>query len=103
METSDGKPAKCRNLTESVPHGECVSLDIKSHIPRIQNISQRTRPFGCRMENPNQVSEQCFPDTKLKLVKKVDDHHPRNIKFLPGLLESFIKGILCDTRSNHAS
>jgi hypothetical protein len=55
------------------------------------------------MENPNQVGEQCLPDTELKLVQEVNDHHPGNIKFLPRLFESFAEGILCCAESNRES
>ena len=46
------------------------------------------------MEDPNQVSEQCLPDTELELVQKVDNHHLGNIKFLPRPFEPFAEGIL---------
>ena len=46
------------------------------------------------MENPNQMSEQRLPDTKLKLVEEVNDQFLGNIEFLPRLFESFIEGIL---------
>ena len=44
------------------------------------------------------MCEQRFPDTELKLVHEVDDHHPGDVKRLPKPLnERILYGIPLDT------
>lgn len=52
------------------------------------------------MEDPNQVSEKCLPDTKFELVEKVNNHHLGNTELLPRLFQSFTERVLYRAESN---
>ena len=69
------------------------SSEILLGMPCVQLIYQNSRLLRCCVKNVNQMSEQCFPNTELKLVRKVDNDHSGNVKFFSkplkeGLLSS---------------
>lgn len=51
------------------------------------------------MKDADQMCEQCLPDTKLKLVHEIDDHHLGNIERVPKSLE---EGVLYHSSTNIA-
>ena len=46
------------------------------------------------MENPDEVSKQCLPDTKFEFMEEVNDHHSGDVELPSIQLEAFTEGIL---------
>lgn len=63
-------------------------------VPSVKRINKCRRWAGGCMENPEQMSEQRFPDPKFKLVHEINNQHPREVELDIEAMEALNERIL---------